>query len=431
MRLFRRFKSDESGATAIMFGLSLIPVIGLVGGAVDYSRAARAHSELQKAVDAATIVLTRAPASASQADLESQAKALVGANFHPDASVQLDPIRVSRTGRAIQVAASGSVQTAIMAVMGMDRMNISTEAHGTSGGKNIELALVLDNTGSMNEVVKGRRKIDELKSASLDLLSILQKSTTSADQIKVSIVPFDTQVRVDAATHRNADWLRIDSRDRSGWQGYVMDRDWDSSRGINYDVSDAVVDKIYPATLYPSVLGLRGSDELATIRPLTSVSSGYQMLKDTVGVMRPGGCTNITIGAAWGMAALSKGEPLSEAAAPSNGLEKILMIVTDGDNTKNRFDGDCREGTSASKKIDSRTELACANAKAAGIRVITVRLIEGNATLLRNCASVVTDRQDPFYRNGEPLYNDVQNPADLKVAFQTIANAIVGTRLTH
>ena len=83
-------------------------------------------------------------------------------------------------------------------------------------------------------------------------------------------------MRVDASTHRNADRLRIDSRDRSGWQGYVMDRDSDASRGIADDVSDAAADKIYPATLYPSVLGLRGSDELATIRPLPPVSTGYQ-----------------------------------------------------------------------------------------------------------------------------------------------------------
>jgi hypothetical protein len=58
-------------------------------------------------------------------------------------------------------------------------------------------------------------------------------------------------------------------------------------------------------------------------------------------------------------------------------------------------------------------------------------LIEGNAKLLRRCATLVTNSDDPFYRNGEPLYHDVQDPKELSAAFQGIANAILSTRLTH
>ena len=41
--LLKRFVSDRSGAAALIFGLSLIPIVGLIGAAVDYSRVSDAR----------------------------------------------------------------------------------------------------------------------------------------------------------------------------------------------------------------------------------------------------------------------------------------------------------------------------------------------------------------------------------------------------
>ena len=54
--------------------------------------------------------------------------------------------------------------------------------------------------------------------------------------------------------------------------------------------------------------------------------------------------------------------------------------MTDGLNTQNRF-------TTESTKIDERTAKLCANIKAAGIEIYTVLVMEGNASLLKTCAS--------------------------------------------
>jgi hypothetical protein len=51
--------------------------------------------------------------------------------------------------------------------------------------------------------------------------------------------------------------------------------------------------------------------------------------------------------------------------------------------------------------------------------VFTIRLLEGDANLLRNCASAPT------------MYFDVQNAAQLTDAFQSILNRISGPRITH
>jgi Flp pilus assembly protein TadG len=57
--LTRRFHDDRSGTTAVLFGLSVIPVMAIVGSAVDYGRASAVRTELQRAVDAAALTLVR------------------------------------------------------------------------------------------------------------------------------------------------------------------------------------------------------------------------------------------------------------------------------------------------------------------------------------------------------------------------------------
>src|SRR3954454_4754932 len=51
----RRLKRDREGSVVTTFALALIPVVGLVGAAVDYSAANNARTSLQVALDAALI----------------------------------------------------------------------------------------------------------------------------------------------------------------------------------------------------------------------------------------------------------------------------------------------------------------------------------------------------------------------------------------
>ena len=78
------------------------------------------------------------------------------------------------------------------------------------------------------------------------------------------------------------------------------------------------------------------------------------------------------------------------------------MLLTDGDNTQNRW-------TTSGSSIDARTALACANAKAANIKIYTVRVIDGDATLLRNCATKPN------------MYYNVNQASQLNSVFSSIA----------
>src|SRR5580704_7127214 len=49
------FRSAKSGNVALIFAFTMIPMIGLVGAGVDYSRAARIKTIMQAAADAAAL----------------------------------------------------------------------------------------------------------------------------------------------------------------------------------------------------------------------------------------------------------------------------------------------------------------------------------------------------------------------------------------
>src|SRR5881628_1230267 len=51
MSVFSRFARSARGNVAVMFGLAMVPVVGAVGAAIDYSRVVEVRSELADALD--------------------------------------------------------------------------------------------------------------------------------------------------------------------------------------------------------------------------------------------------------------------------------------------------------------------------------------------------------------------------------------------
>lgn len=413
MNLLRRFMRNQRGATAMIFGLALVPIVLFAGAAVDYSRATDAKAQLQRALDMTALTLATRSRDLDDARLLSAGEEIFSNVVARRADVEFGAIEVVRTEDEIVVRGSAFVRNAFLTVAGMHTTTIGAVSGASDGGdKKIELALVLDNTGSMDWF----NRMNELKTASNNLLETLNRATPDDDTIRVSIVPFDVGVRVDPSIHRNAAWLRFNSAaDRRNWRGYIIDRDMPYYTGAEPAVSSN------PATLYPA---RTGNPNLAPIIPLTSVRSGYGDLRAAVAAMRPNGCTNITIGAAWGLATLRPDGPLPGARPMgTENVEKIMILLTDGDNTESRYviGGSCTP--SWGMPINPSTLAACESAKRDGVTVYTVRLTDGNAALLRDCAS--------RGENGQPLYFDVRNASELNGVFQSIAQLILSTRFTQ
>ena len=413
MSVFRRFRTDRSGATAALFGLAIIPVMGFAGAALDYGRASANKAQLQQAVDAAALGLTKEHATANKHQLERHGRQIVRTQLKDAKGLSAETVTVDRTAKTIRVAVSVRMRTAFMGLLGFSALDIASEAEAAWGTPDIELALVLDNTGSMAEAPHGKRKIDELKKAAAGLLADLRTVAKGQDSVKVSIVPFDTEVRLDPA-HRNADWLRWERpTDRLDWTGYVEDRD--QPYDITAEPATADVKSKHRARRFSRYADRDGKgNDIAAIRSLTSLSGkGYDALIDAVGEMRPRGNTNVGLGVAWGLATLARSEPFAGAPGPQ-GVKRFMIVLTDGDNTQSLVNGEVNRNARA---IDERTRLACASAKRA-VTVYTIRLVAGNAALLRDCAT------DP------DKYYDVTDPSKLEGVFRSIMKEISATRLS-
>ncbi|MDB5511154.1 MAG: hypothetical protein JWR08_637 [Enterovirga sp.] len=69
--MLRRFANDRKGALSIIFALALIPLVGVTGAAVDYSRAAEFRAFLHREADNAALAIASSDAPNAASTIES------------------------------------------------------------------------------------------------------------------------------------------------------------------------------------------------------------------------------------------------------------------------------------------------------------------------------------------------------------------------
>jgi Flp pilus assembly protein TadG len=73
------FRSAEGGNVMLTFALALVPIMGLVGSAIDYSRANAAKAAMQSAIDATALMLSKDAATLTKTDFNSKASSYFNA----------------------------------------------------------------------------------------------------------------------------------------------------------------------------------------------------------------------------------------------------------------------------------------------------------------------------------------------------------------
>jgi Flp pilus assembly protein TadG len=439
-RHLRRFRNAKRGNVILTFALATIPMIGFVGAAVDYSRGNSAKAAMQQAIDATGLILSKDASTMLQDALNDKAsnvfKTLV--NRPEITNIIVTPVLSSPAEGSflLKIDATAMVGTTFTKILGKDHLDLAVNTEIRWGMKKLELALALDNTGSMGQ----SSKMTELKKALLNvkgvngatadgLLMTLKNAAKQAGDVRISVIPFDIAVRI-GTTYKNETWLEwtkeygtcsstsyvtkadctahsktwTTSSNKNNWNGCVLDRDKDN------DVADTTPDTgtastLFPTTRYSSCTGL------VEALPLTDIwNTGYQTLYDKINSMQPNQNTNVTIGLAWAWHSLTSNLPLTEALAARPDLDKVIILLTDGDNTQNRF-------STTQSQIDTRTTAACDNVRAANIKLYTIRVIDGNASLLRSCATKTS------------MYFEVSQASQLSPVFASIAQDLANLRI--
>src|SRR5262245_28635828 len=247
-----RFLRNHKGGVAPTLALAIIPLVGMVGAAIDYSRANSVRTAMQAALDSTALMLSKDAQGVTSAQLESKANIYFNALFHrPEASnVQItQQFTTPQQGMfTIRVTGTATMNTMVWRLIGQDQMTITASGEVVWGIKKLNLALALDNTGSM----ASNNKMTELKKAAHNLLDTLRKGEQTPGDIKISIIPFavDVNVGTDRVNESWIDWEDWDTNNgtcskpsfknrnsclshgevwtpaaHSTWNGCVMDRD--------------------------------------------------------------------------------------------------------------------------------------------------------------------------------------------------------------
>jgi Flp pilus assembly protein TadG len=393
--MLKRFLKDERGVVAAIFAVALVPILSVLGLATDYSSSVKSRYKLQQVLDSTATAL----ATDTDAALIGSAALLNRAQEYANtlsANLDVSPLvlDVALTTDEVTVKGSGEAKLHFGQFFGMGTRTVSAEVTVVRARmKNIELALVLDNTGSMNG-----QKINELKRAVKKLVDFLEPRAATPGDIKIAMVPFTNAVRVDP------DWMpewMFFSKPPKNWSGCVNDR------SAPYDVSDDAPLAGVGTSLYWWMNNCGG---LAEIIPLTSNLGSIRNAADT---MIASGTTNVPLGIAWGWHALSNGVPLTQGSPGSDNTKmRIMIVLTDGENTEHRWAGN-------SNGIDDRMRQICANVKLSGITVYTIRVLNGDANLLRSCATTAAH------------YFNVTNADQLTPVFEQIGSSLTKMRISR
>jgi Flp pilus assembly protein TadG len=457
-----RLRRAEDGNMIILVAISLLPVIATVGLGVDVARAYAVKSRMAAALDAAALAV--GSSSGTDAQLSAVAQKFFDANYPPGALGASPSVAVKVTGDVISASASASLDTVFMKVAGIDQVPIDVQSKVNRQIAGLELAMVLDNTGSMTS----NNNIQAVRDAANQMTDILFGTATVHPSLKIALVPYSAAVNpgsVAPGLITSGDTYAPGSA--LGWKGCVVERagsngDGDTSAAVapwtRYNWLPAL-DNNYSLTNASTVLSNPSNGNASTgpnlgcptaITPLTNVKADLTPAINAMEAWSRGG-TLSDVGMAWGLRVLSPEPPFTEGL-PWNTPKwsKAVILMTDGDNllyklTSNtgtnkvnnavnsdysaygRLDELGRIGTTSTTTaktiINNRLSGVCDAMKAKNIIVYTVTFTSGinQATkdIYKSCAS------DPS------KYFDSPTQDELKSSFRAIATSLSNLRVSQ
>ncbi|HEV2156123.1 TadE/TadG family type IV pilus assembly protein [Bradyrhizobium sp.] len=214
-RNLARFTAAEQGNIAVLFAIALVPVLGFVGAAIDYSRAVQARSSLQVALDSAALMVSKdlTNGTITEADIETKTKSYFsGLYTGKSGTVDLSTIHATYTPKDsngisnIVVTGSGSMTTDFMRIAGYPTLGFSTSSTAAWGNTRMRVAMILDNTGSMAQ----NGKMSAMQTAAKDMIDTLSGYNKQTGDVYISIVPFAKDVNVgttNGTSNLSASWL--------------------------------------------------------------------------------------------------------------------------------------------------------------------------------------------------------------------------------
>jgi Mg-chelatase subunit ChlD len=446
--------NDKRAGTAILWAMCLLPLSMLLAGALDFNDRETASRHLKSATDSAAIAAARYAVEfdASEADIKLAAERNFEENIRNISGASgLVPVIVIDPDNGISVSASYNKPTSMLGLAGISTLKVKAKSvTAFQTGSEIEAVLVVDNSFSMDGA-----GMAQLRAAANQFLNEVLEDDSG--RVKIGVVPFNNYVNI-GTDKAGEPWLNLPADYSNTQEMCVIDQTATEAAGCtispsctsDYDCSDYVcptsvnpvtncTSSTYDFTWYgcvesrPEPYDVSDADygmhkERArlnysewgcrnAILPLTATRS---VIDDHLDNLVAEGDTYIAPGLSWGAKVLSSQAPFTEGASETEfaarGGRKILILMSDGENTRSAD----ASGSYAHhwgqdlNDANDRTREACNEIKNDDIEVYTIAFgMSDTETLkiLEGCASDI----EQFYR--------ADNAGELISAFKDIGKA--------
>ena len=214
-----RLRRDSRANTLALAAAALIPIIAMIGSAVDVSRAYMAKSRLQSACDAASLAARRVmKLDALDENVIATGRRYFDFNF-PNGkfgTADFEPVIDKPETGVVRVTAQTTIPNVFMQMFGFETMPLNVNCDASLNFVNTDVVLVLDVTGSMADPIDGEAKIDSLKDAVLalydELAPVQQQLESQGLRLRYGIVPYSSTVNVGRLLYgANPDYIRQSS----------------------------------------------------------------------------------------------------------------------------------------------------------------------------------------------------------------------------
>jgi len=432
-----RLREERDGSFAVMIGVAAGVVMLAAGFSLNTVQLALTRSNLVNALDAAVTSTARDLTTGKilERDARANVEAFLFANgtraFATADRLSLDRLVVDPVASTVSASASVDVDLVFPLFGAANVQKVQARSDAIYSDKKIEIAMMLDITGSM-----AGTKIEDLKTAAKNAVStFLKGQDTARPRVRIALVPYADAVNTGALANvvyvesgRSAPSEPPGLNDARPVAATAPDKCATDREG-DEQFSDAgpetaMVNRDYRLSFCPG----------AALKPLSADMSALHAAIDAFSA-KGNTAGQIGIQFSWYMLSPQWAGVLPEASRPAafdpKKVAKYAILMTDGEfNTAFAgVDHADRRGNPINvrnqpAKSREYAERLCAEMKRQGIEIFTVGfdIPESAKAAMRNCAS--PDRGSVRH------YFDASTGAELDDAYQTIASNIERLALT-
>lgn len=338
-----RFRSEEEGSL-IIFGLfAFVMMLLLAGVSLDLMRFEERRTTLQNTVDRASLAAADLQQKLDAKDVVKDYFRKAGLKPPADEDIIVTQAALGDY-RKVEISVTEQMPTWFMALVGVKKLSTPAASTAEESVGQIEISLVLDISGSMND----DRRLINLKPAAKSFVDQIFDSAEDG-KVSISIIPYATQTSLG---DNFASYFNITSEQTDSTCIEFETSDFNTTAmSFGFGPSDRVYqrnghfDPFYKASP-PSLTNCPTETE----RNILPFSGDRNQLKAYIDNLTAEGNTSIDIGMKWGAAMLDPsmqhvvdgmiGDNLIPAAFSDRPYSfndpdalKIVVLMTDGENT--------------------------------------------------------------------------------------------------